>query len=518
MGERMQEAIQRYREIQEKNQLGGGQKHIDRQHGRDKLTARERIDILIDPGTFKELGSCVNTTGVRIDGRHTDAPCDGAIVGTARAHGRTLMLYAADFTVLGGSTGTQHFMKYARCLEMAHQWGIPMVILLDSSGGRLGYRDMTIGGIDWMFRLESMFSGCIPQITVLMGPCIAGGAYVPTLCDFLFISRVSGNLWLGGPRQTAAATSEKIDRNVGGADYHMQLSGTCDLVGKDDEESILACRELLRYLPQNYREKPPDWERTDDPAREVGSLEKIVPDEFDQTYDMRDVIRELVDGGDFFEIKDEYAKQLVCCYARFNGEVVGIAANNPAFPGSIYEVNACDKYFRFLQALDAYNTPLVNLVDTPPVVPGEAEEARGLLRHIGKIVDVYATATIPKIGVVLREAYADSGSMILSGLKGMGADFTYAWPIARFAVEASELDYREVYGKGIEADAYETYLNRSREKVDVFDAAFSWSAQVVDEIIEPRDTRKKIIEALESSRNKVEKRPSRAKNHGASPT
>jgi acetyl-CoA carboxylase carboxyltransferase component len=243
-----------------------------------------------------------------------------------------------------------------------------------------------------------------------------------------------------------------------------------------------------------------------------------VPDEFDRVYDMRDVIRELVDGGDFFEIKDEYAKQLVCCYARFNGEVVGIAANNPAFSGSIYEVNACDKYYRFLQALDAYNTPLVNLVDTPAVVPGESEEARGLLRHIGKIVDVYATATIPKIGVVLREAYTDSGSMILSGLKGLGADLTYAWPIAQFAVEASELDYREVYGKGIASDAYERYLNRSREKVDVFDAAFSWSAQVVDEIIEPRDTRKKIIEALDNCRNKAEKHPPRAKSHGASPT
>ena len=518
MGKRMNEAIQRYREIQEKNQLGGGQKHIDRQHGRDKLTARERIDVLIDPGTFAELGSCVNTTGARIDGRRTDAPCDGAVVGTARVHGRNVMLYSPDFTVLGGSTGTQHIMKYARCLELAHQWGIPLVNLLDSSGGRLGYRDVTVAGIDWMFRLESVFSGCIPQITVLMGPCIAGGAYVPTLCDFLFISRVSGNLWLGGPRQTAAATSEQIDRNVGGADYHMRLSGTCDLVGDDDEESIRACRELLRYLPQNYREKPPDWERIDDPAREVSSLENIVPDDFDQTYDMHDVIRELVDGGDFFEIKDEYAKQLICCYARFNGEVVGIAANNPAFPGSIYEVNACDKYFRFLQALDAYNTPLVNLVDTPPTVPGEDEEARGLLRHIGKIVDVYATATIPKIGVVLREAYTDSGSMILSGLKGLGADMTYAWPIARFGVEASELDYREVYGKGIEDDAYEAYLHRSREKVDVFDAAFSWSAQVVDEIIEPKDTRKKIIEALDNTRNKAEKLPPRAKKHGASPT
>jgi propionyl-CoA carboxylase beta chain len=192
-------------------------------------------------------------------------------------------------------------------------------------------------------------------------------------------------------------------------------------------------------------------------------------------------------------------------------------ANNPAVPGSSYNVNACDKYYRFLQALDAYNTPLVNLVDTPAVVPGEEEEARGLLRHIGKIVDVYATATIPKIGVVLREAYADSGSMVMSGLKGMGADLTYAWPIAQFAIEASEVDYREVYNKGIEEDAYEAYLNRSREKIDVFDVGHSWTAQVIDEIIEPKDTRKKIIEALDITKNKEEKLPPRAKQHGSSP-
>jgi acetyl-CoA carboxylase carboxyltransferase component len=517
MGERMQEAIQRYREIQEKNQLGGGQKHIDRQHGRGKLTARERIDILIDPGTFQELGSCVNTTGARIDGRHTDAPCDGAIVGTAQANGRLLMLYAADFTVLGGSTGTQHFVKYARCLEMAHQWGIPMVILLDSSGGRLGYRDMTVAGIDWMFRLESMFSGCIPQITVLMGPCIAGGAYLPTLCDFLLMSRVSANMWLGGPRQTQAATSEKIDRNVGGADYHMQLSGSCDVVGDNDEETIKKCRRLLAYLPQNFRETPPALANGDDPQREVGQLTQIVPDEYDRTYDMHRVIKELVDAGDYFEIKDEYAKNLITCFARFNGEVVGIVANNPEHPGSILEINSCDKYYRFLQTLDAYNIPLINLVDTPPVVPGESEEVKGLIRHMGKIVDVYATTTVPKICVVLREAYADAGSMVMGGLKSMGTDLTYAWPIARFAVEASNLDYAKIYGKGIEKDAYESYLNRSRETVDVFDTAHSWTAQMVDEIILPADTRKKIIEALELTRNKCENLPQRAKCHSTPP-
>jgi acetyl-CoA carboxylase carboxyltransferase component len=518
MGKRMEEAIKRYEDLQQKNLLGGGIKDIERQHERGKLTARERIDKLIDPGTFSELGSCVGTTGMRIDGRIPVAPCDGAVVGTAKVHGRPILIYASDFTVLGGSTATQHLMKYAQTLIMAANWGIPMVNLLDSSGGRLGYSDVINAGIDWHFRLQSHYSGMIPQITVLMGPCIAGGAYLPTLCDFLLMSRVSANMWLGGPRQTQAATSEKFDRNVGGADYHMQLSGSADTVGNDDEEAIAQCRELIRYLPQNFREKVPAWPRTDDPRREVKKLEELVPDDFDQIYDMHDVIRVLVDGGEFYEIKDEYAKNLITCFCRFDGEVVGLVANNPKFPGSILEVNACDKYYRFLQVLDAYNIPLVNLVDTPPVVPGESEEARGLLRHIGKIVDVYATATVPKISVVLREAYADAGSMIMGGLKSMGADLTYAWPIARFAVEASSLDYRQIYGKGIEEDAYEAYLNRSREKVGAFDVGLSWTAQVVDEIILPKDTRKKIIEALEVTRSKRQALPRRAKLHTSPPT
>jgi len=518
MGKRMREAIKRYDDIHQKNLLGGGIKHIERQHGRGKLTARERIDILVDPGSFSEMGSFVGTTGKRIDGRIPEAPCDGAVIGTARVNGRLLMVHASDFTVLGGSIGAQHIAKFALPLEMSAKWGIPMVNLLDSSGGRLGYEDVALAGFDWYFRIQSLYSGVIPQITILMGPCIAGGAYLPTLCDFLFMSRVSANMWLGGPRQTQAATSEKIDRNVGGPDYHMQFSGSCDVVGEDDEETILKCRQLLRYLPQNFREKTPDWQVTDDPNRLVDKLMDIVPDEYDQSYDMHDVIQQLVDNGEYFEIKDEYAKNLITCFCRFNGEVVGLVANNPGYPGSILEINSCDKYYRFLQVLDAYNIPLVNLVDTPPSVPGETEEVKGLIRHLGKITDTYATTTVPKISIVLREAYADAGSMIMGGLKSMGTDLAYAWPIARFGVEASELDYRKIYGKSIEVDAYESYLNRSREKIDVFDTAHSWTAQMVDEIILPGQTRKKIIEALELTRNKQEALPQRAKGHGTSPT
>ena len=518
MGERMEEAIKKYFEVQEKNKLGGGQKYMDRQHERGKLTARERIDVLIDPGTFNELGSFVNTTGMRIDGVIPDAPCDGVVLGTAEIHGRLVMVHAADFTVLGGSGAVQSLLKVARPIEMAAHWGIPMIHLLDSSGGRLGHSDVAMAGIDWHFRLQSLYSGVTPQITVLMGPCIAGGAYLPTLCDFILMSRISANMWLGGPRQTQAATSEVFDKNVGGPDYHMQLTGTCDVVGDDDRETILQCRELLRYLPSNYREKPPCWETGDSPDRLVESLESFVPDDFSQTYNMHQVIKTLVDDGEYFEIKDEYAKNLICCFARFDGRVVGLVANNPQYPGSTVDIDTCDKYYRFLQVLDAYNIPLVNLVDTPPLVPGETQEAMGLIRHIGKVLDVYATTTVPKIGVVLREAYADAGSLFMSGLKGMGADLTYAWPIARFGVEASTLDYRKVLGESIEEDAYDKYWKWSRETVDAFEAARSWTAQVVDEIILPRDTRKKIIEALRITEYKQEALPPRKKRQGSSPS
>jgi propionyl-CoA carboxylase beta chain len=518
MGKRMNEALKRLDDIQKDNLLGGGQAHIERQHRRGKLTARQRIKCLLDADSFKELGSCVNTTGARIDGRTSNAPCDGAVTGTGKVDGRPIVVYASDFTVLGGSIGTQHGLKFGKLMEMAAKWGIPMFWLLDSSGGRLGYQDVPMAGIDWWFALQSRFSGLIPQINVLMGPCIAGQAYCPTLCDFLLMSRQTAHLWLGGPRMTQAATSEKIGDNVGGADYHMIYSGTCDVIGETDKETIGKARKLLGYLPNNYREKPPAKTPADAPDRKVERLIKLVPDKYEKTYDMHAVVKALVDHGDYFEIKTEYATNLITCFCRFNGEVVGLVANNPKQPGSMVEINSCDKYYRFLQVLDAYNIPLVTLVDTPALVPGEEQEAQGLLRHFGKIIDAYATATIPKISIVLREAYGDAGSIIMGAVKGMGADLCYAWPIARFAVEASAQDYCQTYAKGIEDDAYSGYLNRSREKIDVFEAARSWTAQMVDEIINPTDTRQKIIEALALTRNKQEKLPHRAKGHGTGPT
>lgn len=519
MGQRMDEAVAKLREIHKRNLLGGGLEQIQRQHSRGKLTARERVERLLDPGSFSELGSAVNTTGVRVDGKSVDAPCDGAVVGIGQVQGRPVMVHASDFTVLGGSVGTQTVFKFCKSLEMAATWGIPMVNLLDSSGGRLGYMDVPMAGIDWQFRLQSLYSGAIPQITVLMGPCIAGGAYLPVLCDFLIMSRVSGNLWLGGPRQTAAATSEQIDRSIGGADYHMELTGTCDLVGEDDQEAIELCRRLLGYLPSNFRESPPRVPAEAETPEQIPDLLDLVPEDHSEPYDVRPVVKALVDNGQFLEIKDRYAPQILTCFCRMEGEVVGIVASNPIHKASLLEVDACDKYYRFLQILEAYGIPLVNLLDSPPILPGESQEARGLLRHVGKVLDLYATSTIPKITVVLREAYADAGSLMMGGVKSMGTDLIYAWPMARFAVEASTLDYNKIAQvKGIEQDAHQSYLQRSRERVDVFDVARSWSAQMVDEIIEPSQTRRKIIEALRVTRGKREILPSRAKTHGVSPT
>ncbi len=518
MAEKMENALSKLRQIQEANLIGGGEVQVERQRSREKLLARERIECLVDPGTFHEWGSCVNTTGVRMDGRKRDAPGDGAVTGSGKVHGRTVGVYASDFTVLGGSLGTQHLQKCAEWVQLCGKWQIPMIWLLDSSGGRLGYADAPLAGIDWYFCTISRYSGVVPQINVLMGPCIAGQAYAPTLCDFLLMSRKTANLWLAGPRQAKAATSEEIDESVGSADYHMEHSGTCDVVGEGDRETILKARELMEYLPSNYKEKPPEKEPTDDPLRSVEELMDIVPDDYTKTYDMHEVIKALVDDGVYFEVKNAYAKNLIACLAHINGRVVGIVANNPEQPGSIMEINSCDKYYRFIQVLDAFSIPLVTLVDTPPQVPGEDQEAKGLLRHMGKILDVYATATIPKISVVLREAYSDAGSMAMGAVKGIGADICYAWPIARYAVEASVQDYGKVYGKGIEDDAYAGYLNHSREIVDVFDVARGYSAQVVEEIIEPADTRKKIIQALEMTKEKKEDSPERAKAHGTPPT
>lgn len=516
------EARARLADMKQDNLDGGGRKNIERQNSLGKLYVRERIDILFDKGTFHELGSLVRSSGVRIDGKTAHSPADGAIIGTGKIDGRPVAVYASDFTVLAGSMGAQHSQKFFSITGWAAKWGIPIVWLLDSAGGRLGEYDIPTAGLEWFFWYESRFSGVVPQIHLLLGPCVAGQAYAPCLCDFLIMARGTSNLWLGGPRLTSAATSESMDVEVGSADYHMRLSGTTDYVGSDDYDAIKTARRLISYLPQNYKERPPQIKCPyDDPFRKTFELCDIVNGDLTKNYNMHEVIKVIVDNGDYLELKDQYAKNLITCFARINGRPVGIVANNPNEPGSILEVNSCDKYYRFLSILDAYDIPLINLVDTNPFVPGEDEEEKGLLRHGGKIIDVYANARNQKITVILRQAYGDCGAILMGVSKGMGADLCYAWPNVIMAVEASTENINEIYENAfVNDDTYETYLKIPKQKLSVFDVAKTWSSNVIDEVIDPSETRIKLIEALDATCEKQENLPmfpESKKRHGAPP-
>jgi len=522
MDQIMKEGTERLKKLRTENFLGGGEKALERQRSLGKLPARERIDHFYDPDTFQELGSVVKSTGIRIDGKVNVTPADGAIVGTGKVNGRAVAMYASDFSVQAGSMATQHIQKFFYITGWAGKWGIPIVWFLDSAGGRLGEYDIPSVGVEWFFYYESRFSGVVPQVHVLLGPCVAGQAYAPCLCDFLIMVRGTSNLWLGGPRLTSSATSEDMDSEVGSADYHMKLTGSVDYVAVNDRHAIEIARKLLSYLPSNYRENPPVVDLVgENSCRDIFEICDIVPGDISRKYDMHDVIRVIVDNGDYLELKDEYARSLITCFARINGHSVGIVANNPREPGGILERNCCDKYYRFLSVLDAYNVPLISLVDTPLYIPGEEEEKLGLLRHGGKIIDLYATATIPKISVVLRQAYGDAGAFIMGVSKSMGADICYGWPNAVLAVEISEMNIHKAYeGGGVEEDAYESYLGKVRERVSVFDVGNTWTTNVIDEVIDPSETRKKIIEALEVTKNKQETLPvfpKSKKGHGAPP-
>lgn len=516
----MQQKIARFEVLLKQNIEGGNQKITEKHIAKGKMLPRERIAALLDPDSFVELGSGARATSERIDGRQLSAeqsPCDGAITGYGQVHGRPVALYASDFSVLAGSLGTQHITKMVKLFEYAGQNRIPIVWLLDSAGGRLGWEDMAISSLEWFFWPEGIYSGVVPQITVLMGPCIAGQSYAPCMTDFLLMTRGPAHLWLGGPRMVQAATSETMTDDVGAGGYHMALSGTCDKVGDNDSETIALTRKLLSYLPSHFQQKPPIRETRDSRDRPVDRLCELVPGDLEQDYAIHDLVTELVDDGEFFELKETYAPQLATFFAHLGGQVIGIVACNPKHRASLMTRDACDKYYRFLQVLDAYGIALINLVDTAKLLPSEEEEQLGAARHGAKIIHLYANCTIPKISVILRQSCGDAGSVIFGGVKGMGADIIYAWPLAQFSVSASQMDLSQESWLGVRQQEYSPYIHAAREPIDVFEAAHGPTAQLLDEIIHPRDTRRRLLDALELLKNKVEVLPEKAKSHGTPP-
>jgi len=497
--------------------LGGGEAKIERQHAAAKLTARERLALLIDEGTFAELGIHGRPHFSQPAMADTDAPADGVITGYGKVDGRLVAVCAYDFTVMAGSMGMTGELKVTRLRDLALGKRIPFVWLLDSAGARIQEAAGSLfAGSGHLFREEVTMSGVIPQVAALMGPCAAGTAYIPGLADFVPMVKGRGSMALAGPHLTKAVTGEDVTQEeLGGSGVHTKISGVGDLEVGSDEECIQAIKDYLSYFPRNCEEQPPVRESFDPVDRTDEELLDILPDSPRRPYDMYDLIRRLVDDGEWFDIKPRFARTIITCLARMGGRPVGIVANQPKQLGGILDVDSADKAARFINLCDAFNVPLLFLQDVPGFMVGSKVERAGIIRHGAKMLYAVSRATVPKITVVVRKAYG-AGYYVMCG-KAYEPDLIVAWPSAEISVMGPEGAVNIIFRKQIEAaedpDATRAeMIQRIRKIIDPYIAAGN---AMIDDVIDPRDTRPVVIKALEMAEGKRVERPWR--KHGVSP-
>jgi acetyl-CoA carboxylase carboxyltransferase component len=501
----------------ERAKLGGGEEKIAKQHDAGKLTARERIDLLVDPGTFVEMGIHAGPHFSQRAMEGKEAPADGVITGWGDVDGRTVAIAAYDFTVMAGSMGMTGELKVGRLREMALQKRMPLIWLLDSAGARIQEAAGSLfAGSGHLFREEVTMSGVVPLVAAMLGPCAAGTAYIPGLSDFVPMVVGQGAMALAGPHLTKAVTGEEISmEELGGAKVHCRKSGVGDLEVKDDRECIEAVKAYLSYFPSNCEQRPPVRETDDPDDRMSERLMEIVPESNRQPYDMYEVIREIVDDGEIFDIKPKFAKTIITCLARFGGMPVGIVANQPKQLGGILENDSADKAARFVNLCDAFNIPLVFLQDVPGFMVGSKVEHAGIIRHGAKMLYAVSRATVPKITVVIRKAYG-AGYYVMNG-KAYEPDLIVAWPSAEISVMGAEGAVNIIGRSAIEASddpdaTREAMLEQVREQIDVYIAAKN---ATIDDVIDPRETRPTIIRGLRMAKDKRVERP--WKKHGVMP-
>src|SRR5215203_4824471 len=501
----------------ERAKLGGGEEKIAKQHERGKLTARERIDLLVDEGSFVEMGihGRPHFAQRAMDG--VEAPADGVITGWGDVDGRPCCIAAYDFTVMAGSMGMTGELKVTRLREMALSKRMPFVWLLDSAGARIQEASGSLfAGSGFLFREEVEMSGVIPMVAAMMGPCAAGTAYIPALADFVPMVSGQGAMALAGPHLTKAVTGEDISlEELGGAKVHCRKSGVGDLEVKDDEECIEKVKAYLSFFPSNFEQMPPVRETEDPGDRMSEKLMEIVPDSSRQPYDMYDVIREIVDDGEWFDIKPKFAKSLITCLTRFGGQPAGIVANQPKQLAGILDNDSADKAARFINLCDAFNIPLVFLQDVPGFMVGSKVEQAGIIRHGAKMLYAVSRATVPKITVVIRKAYG-AGYYVMNG-KAYEPDLIAAWPSAEISVMGAEGAVEIVFRRQVEeaedpAAKKAELIAAYRKIIDVYIAARN---DMIDDVIDPRETRPTVIRALEMAETKRVQRP--WKRHGVMP-
>jgi len=493
----------------ERAKLGGGAEKIERQHAADKLTARERLELLIDAGTFSELGIHGRPHFAQQAMEGKEAPADGVVTGYGKIDGRLVAVCAYDFTVMAGSMGMTGELKVTRLRELALQKRIPFIWLLDSAGARIQEAAGSLfAGSGHLFREEVVMSGVIPQIAALMGPCAAGTAYIPGLADFVPMVKGRGSMALAGPHLVKAVTGEDVTQEeLGGSKIHTKISGVGDLEVKSDEECIEAIKDYLSYFPQNC-EQPPPIRETDDPIDRMDEeLLDVLPASNRQPYDMYDVIRRIVDDGVYFDIKPRFARTLITCLARMGGRPVGIVANQPKHLGGILENDSADKAARFVNLCDSYGIPLLFLQDVPGFMVGTKVEHAGIIRHGAKMLYAVSNATVPKITVIVRKAYG-AGYYVMCG-KAYEPDLIVAWPTAEISVMGAEGAVNIIGRSTIEAaddpDATRRQMEDAvRATIDPYIAAGN---AMIDDIIDPRETRPVVIKALEMAATKRVERP-----------
>ncbi|ERN52750.1 acyl-CoA carboxylase subunit beta [Alkalihalophilus marmarensis] len=513
----MLDRINELEERREKVKLGGGEARIDAQHDRGKMTARERIDLLVDEGTFVELNPFIEHRG--LDYGSAEAPGEGVVTGYGKVDGRLIFLFAQDFTVFGGALGEMHARKIAKVMDLAAENGAPIIGLNDSGGARIQEGVLSLDGYGHIFYRNAIYSGVVPQISVIMGPCAGGAVYSPAITDFVFMVEKTSQMFITGPKVIESVTGAKINsENLGGAKVHSSVSGNAHFTSPSEEQVLKDVRKLISFLPQNHEERTPvkKPENTKPLDERIEELIDIVPVDGTKVYDVRHVIEKIVDDEDFLEVQPKFAKNIVCGFARIEGETVGIVANNPKMMAGGLDIDSSDKCSRFIRFCDCYNIPLITFEDVSGFIPGVQQEHGGIIRHGAKILYAYSEATVPKITVILRKAFG--GAYVALNSKAIGADVVYAWPNAEIAVMGPEGAANIIFAKEInESDDPEaTRAAKIADYRERFANPYvAASNGMVDDVIDPRDTRKSLAQALDMLRNKKKELPK--KKHGNIP-
>jgi len=501
----------------DKIQAGGGEKRIEKQHKSGKMTARERINMLMDEGSFVEIDAFVKHRCTEFGMEKEETPAEGVVTGYGTVDGRLVYVYAQDFTVSGGSLGEMHAKKICKVLDLALKMGAPVVGINDSGGARIQEGVDALSGYGQIFYRNTMASGVVPQISVIMGPCAGGAVYSPALTDFIFMVDKTSQMFITGPQVIKAVTGEEVSAEaLGGGMTHNSTSGVAHFLSQNEEACIADIKRLLSFLPSNNMETAPIFDSQDDANRLEENLNTIIPESSNKAYDMKDIIRTVVDNGDFFEVQPYYAQNIITGFARLNGASIGIIANQPKVLAGCLDINASDKAGRFIRTCDAFNVPILNLIDVPGFLPGTTQEYGGIIRHGAKMLYAYSEATVPIVNVITRKAYG--GAYLAMCSKDLGADMVFAWPQAEIAVMGPEGAANIIFKRDIE-NAENPAAARA-EKIQDYKDRFATpyiaaSRGYVDDVIEPSTTRQRLISAFDMLASKRETRPS--KKHGNLP-